>query len=400
MTDEPAAAPPPDEVPPHAAPDLITCNQCGNQVPRLEYCIRCGDPLSDEYSADAKRERRGRFAAAPNESARAVALISTIFPQLPRAEMGAFRVALGAGVAIVAGLALLGFFPVALVAGAVLVPLLMVLYLWIVDIYEDAPLWVIGGSIAWGALAGVVAGVALRALPLSSSVGGLKLDSVLLAGVGVPLVEGALMLAGPLALLSMRRFNDVLDGATFGAASAVSFGGAHVLVQALPILGAGLRPQTDPLQSVVQVVSLAVLQPVIAAGAVGAVAAAFWLRYRAPVTDRRALGLVGVPALALVGGAALLVAAGVAKAVLTLVPATLVLAVLAALALLWLRRALHLGLLQESREIEIERSITCPSCGRLTPEHTFCGNCGVSLRALPKGRRSKTASATESEQRS
>lgn len=368
-------------------PALITCRQCGHQVPRLEFCIRCGNPMSDEYSVEASRHQRGRFAAAPDESARAVALVSTLFPQLPRAEMGAFRVALLAGMAIIAGLALLGFFPVALVAAAVLVPLLMVLYLWVIDIYEDEPLWIIGGSMAWGAVSGLIAGVALSTLPLGGSFGGPDVETILLSGVAVPLLEGALMIAGPLLLLRLPRFNDVLDGATFGAASAVSFTGVQLIVQSLPILSAGLRPQTDPLPAVVQLISLGLLQPVIAAGAVGAVAAAFWLRYRSPVGDRAALGWVGVPAVALIGGATLLVAAGLAKATLTLIPATVVLAVIAAVALLWLRRALHLGLLQESREIEIEGSISCPNCGKQTPEHTFCGNCGVSLRALPKGRR-------------
>ena len=85
----------------------------------------------------------------------------------------------------------------------------------------------------------------------------------------------------------------MLDGATFGAASAVSFSGAHLLVQSADLLGAGLRPAGDPLPWVIQLVSLGVLQPVIAAGAIGAVAAAFWLRYRAPITDRHALGIVG-----------------------------------------------------------------------------------------------------------
>ena len=65
-----------------------------------------------------------------------------------------------------------------------------------------------------------------------------------------------------------------------------------------------------------------------------------------------------------------------------------VLAFIAVIALLWLRRALHLGLLQESREINVERDIRCPNCGLMTPEHTFCGQCGISLRALPPGRRS------------
>jgi hypothetical protein len=232
-------------------------------------------------------------------------------------------------------------------------------------------------------------------LPLGTSIGGPKLETVLLAGVAVPILEGVVMLIGPLLLLSQRRFNDVLDGATFGAASAVSFGGAQLIVQSLPILSAGLRPSTDPLTGAVQIVSLAVLQPVIAAGAIGAVAAAFWLRYRSPIADRRALGLVGVPLVAAIGGAALLIAAGLVKALVPLIPATLLLVPIAALAMLWLRRAIHVGLLQESREIEVERSIECPNCGRVTPEHTFCGNCGVSLRALPKGRQPRDAAPAE-----
>ena len=107
----------------------------------------------------------------------------------------------------------------------------------------------------------------------------------------------------------------------------------------------------------------------------------------APVSDRRALGPVGMPAVALLGALALLVAAGLAKTLLPLVAQTLVLVVMAMVALLWLRRALHLGLLQESREAAVEGDIRCPNCGVVTPEHTFCGNCGISLRALPTGRR-------------
>ena len=61
-----------------------------------------------------------------------------------------------------------------------------------------------------------------------------------------------------------------------------------------------------------------------------------------------------------------------------------VLAGLAGIALLWLRRTIHLGLLQESREINVERTIICPNCRHATPEHTFCGHCGISLRALPR----------------
>jgi hypothetical protein len=366
---------------------LIKCNQCGNEVPRLKFCIRCGDPLTDEYNAESVREERRRFAAAPDERLNAVALVSTLFPQLPRAEMRTFRLAFAVGVAIIVGLALLGFYPIALASSAVLVPLLFVIYLWDVDIYEDEPIWVIGATMLWGALAGVAYGVFARGIGTGSAFGGFNLTDTLVAAVGLPLLEGALMIAGPLVLLRWRRFNDVLDGATFGAASAVTFAGVHLIVQSLPIFSAGLRPAGDPLPWVVQMLSLGVLQPVIAAGAIGALAAALWLRYRAPVTDRHALGLVGRPLFAVLFAAALLVAAGLAKTLLTLIPQTLVLAVVAIVALLWLRRALHLGLLQESREISVERDIRCPNCGLMTPEHTFCGQCGISLRAVPSARR-------------
>lgn len=367
--------------------DLITCNQCGNEVPRLRFCIRCGNPLTDELAAESVREERRRFAAAPDERLNAVSLVSTLFPQLPRAEMRTFRLAFALGVAIVVGLALLGFYPIALASAAVLVPLLFVLYLWNVDIYEDEPVGVIGATMLWGVVAGIAYGALARGLGTAGGFGRTDLADTLVAAVGVPLLEGALMIAGPLVLLRWERFNDVLDGATFGGASAVSFSGAHLIVQSLPIFSAGLSPAGDPLPWVVQLLSLGVLQPVIAAGAIGALAAALWLRYRAPVTDRHALGLVGQPIVALLGAAALLVAAGLAKTLLTLIPQTLVLAVIAVIALLWLRRALHLGLLQESREIAVERDMRCPNCGLMTPEHTFCGQCGISQRAVPSSRR-------------
>lgn len=363
---------------------LITCNQCGNAVPRMQFCIRCGDPLGDEYAAQAMREQRRRFAAAPDERLNAVAVVSTLFPQLPRADMRSFRLAFAAGVAIVVGLALLGFFPVALVSAAVLVPLLMVLYLWVVDIYEDEPLSVIGATMLWGAASGAAFAFLTRGLAGGSAFAAPNLADTLLAGVGLPILEALLMIAGPIVLLRWRSFNDVLDGATFGAASAVSFSGAQLIVQALPTLGAGLRPPGDPLPWVVQLMSLGVLQPIIAAGTIGAACAALWLRYRAPITDRAALGPLGNPPFALLGALLLLTVAGLAKTLLTLIPATLVLAVVALVAILWLRRALHLGLVQESREIDGQGTIRCANCGMVTPEHTFCGQCGISLRALPR----------------
>jgi hypothetical protein len=100
---------------------------------------------------------------------------------------------------------------------------------------------------------------------------------------------------------------------------------------------------------------------------------------------------VGQPVVAFVIAVALLVVATLAELLMPdqLVPELIVLvivAVLAVVALLWLRRVIHLGLLQEANEIEIGPDIVCPECGKPTPFHTYCGNCGASLKALPRTR--------------
>ena len=62
---------------------------------------------------------------------------------------------------------------------------------------------------------------------------------------------------------------------------------------------------------------------------------------------------------------------------------------LAALSLL--RAALHVGLLEEAGEQAIGPEIRCANCGAMTATHTFCGNCGIALRALPSARTSPEA---------
>src|SRR4029079_7020208 len=98
-------------------------------VPPLEYCVRCGFPLEGE-DVPARRNRRSRFAAAPHEQAWSVHLVSTLFPQLPRADMAFFGITRALGLAIIFGLAVTGFYAIALTVATVVVPLLMLLYLY------------------------------------------------------------------------------------------------------------------------------------------------------------------------------------------------------------------------------------------------------------------------------
>lgn len=377
-----------------ATADLIRCDQCGEEVAATPYCVRCGDPLAEER----RRGRHGRvregFAAAPEEAANMPGIVSTLFPALPRAHMRTFRVALVAGLAVMFAFTAFGLYPLAIAAAASLVPLLAVIYIYDVDVYEDEPIRIIALTFAWGAVAGAVfAWLVRELLPVSLVVGGGSLvpgasagdDLPLARGVLVPLLAGALMAAGPIVLmLRQRRFDDVLDGATFGVASAVAFVGALTLVTAMSFLESGLRPAGDPIPWVARLLGLAVAQPLVAAGAVGGFMGVLWLRYRAPVRDRHILGLLGSPPVAAAAGAALLVVQALALELMGAVASLLVLIPLAIASLLWLRRILHVGLLQEAREIPIGPAAPCPDCDQMTVWHSYCGECGVAFAALPK----------------
>jgi hypothetical protein len=364
----------------------VRCPECGEDVPALQFCVRCGEALTVRRGT-GPLGRRAQFAAQSDERVVAVHVLSTLFPQLPRADLATFRIVLAIGVLTLVGLSVLGLFPLALVAAELFVPLTMFLYLWDVDVYEDEPIRVLVFTAAWGIIGGVIVGLAIRLLlPQGSSLlSGPTATGLLSRSVVVPLVGGAIMLAGPLVLLPYRKFNDVLDGATFGATTAVTFMAAQGLSQAADIFSSGLRPAGDPMPWIVRLLSLGVASPLIAAGVIGATAGAFWLRWRAPVRDRDRLGLVGRPWVAAAGAAVVLVAAAAGQQLLPFVPALIWLSLLAIVSLIWLRAVIHLGLLEEASEIPIGPPSVCPNCGRTTPTHSFCGHCGTSLRASPNG---------------
>ncbi len=379
----------------------IRCEQCGQQVPAMRVCIRCGDPLEPELRKGSAGRMRTAYAAAPEESARAVRLVSTLYPALPREEIRTFQTALVAGTILVVVLAALGFFPVAVVAAAVLVPLVTVIYLYDVDTYEDEPVRVVALTFLWGLVTGAVfAWVLDQVVPVTaaSAIGG----SVVGGGGGspfpwertivAPIVAGVLMALGPALLLSQKRFNDVLDGATFGVASAVAFVGAQTIVTSISLFQSGLHPTGEVFPWIVRIVALGVAMPVIAAGAIGGFVGVLWLRYRGPDAHEDMLGPLGQPVVAALLAGALLVAAGLVQELVKPVDGVsqlvdlAALAILAIVALVWLRRIIHVGLLQESLEIPVGPDIRCANCGRSTPTHSYCGDCGVSLRALPKAR--------------
>ena len=244
-------------------------------------------------------------------------MISTLFPHLPRSDMRGFRIALAGGAGLILALSLLGLYPLALIVAAVLVPFLTVVYLWDVDLYEDEPLQMLAFTIVWGAAGGVAVGLAARhfASPLSLQAGQLSTHELLWLGVLLPLVSVALMVAGPLILLPYRRFNDVLDGATFGGACAVTFTGAEVITNSagFPRRRAEGARRPDALGRPGLLTALGgASRPGRRSGDRRA-CGAFWLRYRAPAGIANGLGPAGSPLLALPLAAAAIVGLNVCE---------------------------------------------------------------------------------------
>ena len=374
------APPPPD------APAATTvCPNCGLQTPERTFCVRCGQPLTGGTGS--------HFHAAPHEHWLLPSIGSTLFPHLPRADMRHYRIAMGVGTAIVLALGIAGLFPLALAGAAVLVPVLAALYLHDVDIYEEEPVLVIAFTLAWGAASGVVIallGHALGASELTQAATGQR-TSALVTVVLLPILELVLAVAGPaLVLLPHRRFNDVLDGVTFGAATAAALSATEVIVSGYKLFEHGLAPGGAVVPWIWRLLTIRLALPILAMAATGAACGALWLRYRAPAQDRNALGWLGHPVPALGLRAGLLVAAAAAGRWLPVGAWFATLLVLDVIALIWLRLMLQLGLREESAERSIGPDVTCPNCGHQTPHHTFCAECGVALRALPKQRGAPT----------
>ncbi len=359
------------------------CPTCHEQTPEGNFCVRCGAPLDQELEHS---RHRTQFAAAPGEHRYAPWPISTLFPHLPRHSDRHFRIVLALGTVLVIVLGILRLFPVALITAAVILPLLTILYFYDVDIYEEEPVWASAWSLGWGAAMGIGVGLLTKAVAPS---GPALIDRgstahVVTGGILLPALGVALMLIGPIVLLGYRRFDETLDGATFGAATAATFAAAQAIVVGVDVLRGGLRPPGAAAPWVERLVALAIATPVLSMSAIASATAAIWLRHRAPLRDRGALGALGHPAVAIAVAAALVIVGAIGETFLPAGVWLIWLIVLDLVGLVLLRRALHVGLLEEAEEKPIGPEIVCANCGERTATHTFCGNCGIALNALPK----------------
>jgi ribosomal protein L32 len=362
-------------------PPLVLCPHCGSMVPAGEFCGHCGAHLT---RGDAGR--RHAFAAVPSEPVVHVSIVSTLFPHLPHRRGGAFRWALVAGAALVVLLAGFHLFTPATIAAVFLLPVLYLLYVYEVEVYDSEPWLLIGATM----VAGAILGYAFTSLT-GGTVSGLEISgdaasNFLFAGVVIPIVAQALMLVGPLFLYFFRPgLREPLDGLTFGAASALGFTLATMLTSIWPLLAGPLVGSGSPLDWSLRLLNSGILIMLINASTTSLVAASVWLnRYD---LRRAARGWEASVLTTMVVAVAAQVILGILSVVVPDLGLKVGIHAVAAVALLvYMRLVIHQALLAEGAVHEIGPDAACPECHRIVPTMLFCPACGVARAAAKQTR--------------
>ncbi|HSS60822.1 MAG TPA: PrsW family glutamic-type intramembrane protease [Candidatus Limnocylindrales bacterium] len=362
-------------------PPLVTCPHCGSVVPAGDFCGHCGAHLVSD-----NRRRTHAFAAVPTERVAQVSIVTTLFPHLPHRSGATFRLALLAAGALVLLLAALHLFALATTAAVFALPVLYLMYLYEVEVYESEPWLVIGATMVAGGVLGAAATYIFGGSLAGRLVTGDRDAALLLTAIVIPVVGQALMLAGPLFLYEFReRFREPLDGLTFGAASALGFTLASSLTQFWPLLIGPLVGTGSTLDWAVRLTRAGLLVMLINACTTGLITAAIWLRR----FDRRRKDRPwrsSIPAAVAIGFGVQVLLGLMAFLIPDLVLDVGILVVVAIALLLYVRLVIHEALLVEGAEHEIGPDGPCPECHRIVPTMAFCPACGAARSAAPKGR--------------
>jgi RsiW-degrading membrane proteinase PrsW (M82 family) len=366
---------------------MTTCPHCGNETPEGHYCGYCGARLTASASRNPAR-RGSAYAADPNQSVYQPAIISTFFPHLNPQRTRLFGLILAALAVVIFALGFAKFVPISTVLAALLVPLLYLAYFYVVQVYEDEPAWVLGATFLVGAILGLVATLLLyRSVVSGQSIFVRPKPSyILLVGVGIPLLAQALMLVGPLILFFARRerFNDMLDGLTFGVASGLGYAAAESIVYSWLLITGSAPALGDPSSLALRTIPLALLKPLLYAGTTGLICAALWLLFDRTPPTREMSALTSLPVALIAAVLGMIIPAlGV-----TLYGGQWLNILWYAIPLLGiillLRQVLHVGLIDKARSVGHGGTITCPHCHQTVADLPFCSNCGIAMRSISK----------------
>ncbi|WP_022909766.1 zinc ribbon domain-containing protein [Aestuariimicrobium kwangyangense] len=380
----------------------MSCPRCGTELPEAgHFCHACGHDLSAGDGA------RRSFAAKPDEPVRSFRLVSSIMPKGAAERPRTYQIAFGVSFVVAVVAALLGALPVAILVAALAIPLIYIVYLYDVNLWEDEPLPVTGlafgltfalaalFTVGWTTLRGPL--VSARAFDAAATP---TMAGVLITALLVPVVGELIRQVGPVVLAARPEFDDLMDGLTFGVISGVAFATADTLVKHWDLLGQGFHA---PGQSAATWVALLVLEgfikPLVIGTASGIACAefsglgkgydGFTVRYLLAVLEAVAWNALYF------GGTYLL--SFVSPVWLGLVLSVVLGGVLLGALLIRIRGVLQTGLVEAALEatarhgaggVGVEGDLThCASCEMpLLGGAAFCSNCGLAQKSTVKGR--------------
>ena len=389
---DPSLSPPPTE----AAPlERVSCPHCGRDVERTDFCGACGRSLDTESAAapPAGSWRRPRWRRL---------LPALGAPLQPRQVAALWRVAAIGAVLVL--LALLADAPgVAVVLAAAVVPTVVVMVLRTLDVFEHEPAAPFVTVAVAGAVAGLMVALANDVLvdelwldgavlnvgaagfagPVAAAAGSPPLGLLLLSGLAIPLLGEGFKLLGPMLMRRRPAFrNEVMDGATLGAAAGAGYAAATVTVHFWPLIANGRGPGGDVSDWTASLIGLVAVRPLIVTLSGALLGAGIWHAglTRRPRDAAATAGPALVAALLLALGSLLLQPSG------TLPELAWGLVVLAGLAAA-VRRGLRLAVERDRAAVGPGTGrLRCATCGSVTPAGAYCARCGAPLAtATPTG---------------
>ncbi|HEX4213376.1 MAG TPA: PrsW family glutamic-type intramembrane protease [Candidatus Dormibacteraeota bacterium] len=367
----------------------MQCDHCHQVVVDGVFCTRCG---AHQGTTDDPRDAKARthsYAAHPGEHVAHPGLITTLFPHLGQQKVHEFRWALLAGLAAIVVLWATGFVTAAILVAAFLVPVLYLIYLYEAQVYQDEPAAVVGFTIGGGAVLGIILTLITRlfhqpvpgVLPANPGQVGSTLSipwlSLLGFAVLYPIIQEVVKPL-PALVLRGRNFPETMDGLTFGVAAGVGFATAESIINFSAVIGSQ-NFQTNPGNWIFQLLSVAVLLPVMQGATTGIITASVWRATKGNLTSREVLGVAAavIGHIAFVLGSQLLQTAGVNPVVTDAWQVAVV-----GCLLIVVRYLLHFALLEEGADLGMAEAV-CPNCQKHVMAAGFCPSCGQAMAASP-----------------
>jgi hypothetical protein len=378
----------------------VECPRCRSDLPEVaHFCHVCGQDLRSPDLA-----RRKSFAARPDEPVTSFALVSTIMPRGAGQRPQTYRIALTLALVVAMIAAIFGAMPVAVLVAAFAIPIVYIVYVYDVNLWEDEPLPVtalafaltgalaIGFTILWTFLRGPVpfsAPTFEGALDGAPSVG-----TFLLVALLVPIVGEAIRQVGPVILASRPEFDDLMDGLTFGVISGVAYASFDTIVRHWQLLTGGLQ-ESNPGLWVSLIFLEGFVKPLIMGTATGIACAEFSGLGRGydGFTPRyfRGVAEAVLANVAYQAGTYLFSYSGSATlgVLLSIAWGLIILAIL----ILRVRNVLHVGLMEAALARSARNTVAgiggesefCGHCEMPLQRYAaFCNACGMAVRVRPK----------------